>query len=103
MLKRDAIFTGRRVDYLNSGSLKLQYNRNRYYDQYTGRWLTHDPLGITPASEPYNSFDVSKQFIDGPNLYEYVDCNPLAFLDALGLKAECKKGDKQIKINKMPQ
>ena len=43
------MFTGRRVDILNKGSLKLQYNRNRYYDQYTGRWLTHDPLGINPT------------------------------------------------------
>ena len=42
------LFTGRRVDILDSGSLKIQYNRNRYYDYYTGRWLTHDPLGITP-------------------------------------------------------
>jgi RHS repeat-associated protein len=42
------LFTGRRTDYLDSGSLKIQYNRNRYYDYYSGRWLTHDPLGITP-------------------------------------------------------
>jgi len=40
------LFTGRRVDILDSGSLKIQYNRNRYYDYYTGRWLTHDPLGF---------------------------------------------------------
>ena len=26
------LFTGRRVDILDSGSLKIQYNRNRYYD-----------------------------------------------------------------------
>ncbi len=38
------LFTGRRLDILDSGSLKLQYNRNRYYDQHTGRWLTHDPF-----------------------------------------------------------
>jgi hypothetical protein len=43
------LFTGRRVDILDNGSLKIQYNRNRYYDYYTGRWLTHDPLGINPA------------------------------------------------------
>jgi len=40
--------TASRLDILDNGSFKLQYNRNRYYDQYTGRWLTHDPLGITP-------------------------------------------------------
>ena len=43
------LFTGRRVDILDNGSLKIQYNRNRYYDYYTGRWLTHDPLGIDRA------------------------------------------------------
>jgi RHS repeat-associated protein len=41
------LLTGRRLDILDTGSLKLQYNRNRYYDQYTGRFFTHDPMGIT--------------------------------------------------------
>jgi len=39
------LFTGRRVDILDSCSLKIQYSRNRYYDYYTGRFTTHDPLG----------------------------------------------------------
>ncbi len=38
------LFTGRRTDYLDSGSLKIQYNRNRYYDYYTGRFKTHDRM-----------------------------------------------------------
>jgi len=42
------LFTGRELDILDSGSLKIQYNRNRYYDSYTGRWTTQDPLGIDP-------------------------------------------------------
>jgi len=42
------LFTGRRWDTLNNGSLKIQYSRNRYYDYHTGRFLTHDTLGITP-------------------------------------------------------
>jgi len=41
------LFTGRELDILDYGSLKIQYNRNRYYDSYTGRWTTQDPLGIT--------------------------------------------------------
>jgi len=57
------------VDILDNGSLKLQYNRNRYYDQYTGRWLTHDPLG----------------YIGGMNLYEYALRNPASDADMLGL------------------
>jgi len=63
------LFTGRRLDILDNGSLKLQYNRNRYYDQYTGRFFTHDPLG----------------YVDGMNLYEYVGSNPVANADPFGL------------------
>jgi RHS repeat-associated protein len=64
------LFTGRRVDILDSGSLKIQYNRNRYYDYYSGRWLTHDPL----------------DFVDGMNRYEYVRSNPIIAGDPSGLK-----------------
>jgi RHS repeat-associated protein len=63
------LFTGRRVDILDEGSLKIQYNRNRYYDYYTGRWTTHDPLG----------------YVDGMNLYEYVSSGPILFADPYGL------------------
>jgi RHS repeat-associated protein len=62
------LFTGRRVDILDNSSLKIQYNRNRYYDYYTGRWLTHDPLG----------------YLDSMNLYEYATSNPVVFLDSSG-------------------
>jgi len=40
------MFTGRQVDILDGGALKIQYNRNRYYDYYTGRWTTQDPAGM---------------------------------------------------------
>jgi len=63
------LFTASRLDILDNGSLKLQYNRNRYYDQYTGRWLTHDPL----------------LYADGMNLYEYVGTHPTQSTDPLGL------------------
>ncbi|MHC4112965.1 MAG: RHS repeat domain-containing protein, partial [Planctomycetota bacterium] len=63
------LFTGRRVDTLDSGSLKIQYNRNRYYDYYTGRWLTRDPL----------------EFVDSMNRYEYVKSNPATGIDPWGL------------------
>jgi len=61
-------FTGRQVDTLDSGSLKIQYNRNRYYDYYTGRWFTQDPMG----------------YVDGLNLYEYVRGNPCGVNDPFG-------------------
>jgi len=64
------LFTSRRVDILDSGSLKLQYNRSRYYDYYTGRWLQAEKLGMIPNDEQINPFGVEKQYQDGLNLYE---------------------------------
>ena len=63
------LFTGRRLDILDNGSLKIQYNRNRYYDYYTGRWMSHDQSG----------------YVDGLNLYEYVKSNSIVNSDPLGL------------------
>jgi len=61
-------FTGRRLDTLDAGSLKIMYYRHRYYDTYTGRFATHDPLG----------------YVDGVNLYEYVSGNPITYTDPWG-------------------
>ncbi|MHC4527931.1 MAG: RHS repeat domain-containing protein [Planctomycetota bacterium] len=61
-------FSGRRADFLDGNNLTLQINRHRYYDYYTGRWLTHDPVG----------------YVDGMNLYEYVKSNPILWLDPVG-------------------
>jgi RHS repeat-associated protein len=79
------LFTGRRVDILDNGSLKIQYNRNRYYDYYTGRWLTHDPLGINPAGGRENWFEPLSQYSTGMNIYEYGRSAPLVWADAYGL------------------
>jgi RHS repeat-associated protein len=84
------LFTGRRVDILDSGSLKIQYNRNRYYDYYTGRWLTHDPLGIQPNPHQPNVFYVIGQYSDSINMYEYVVSNPVANADEYGFGVCCK-------------
>jgi RHS repeat-associated protein len=46
----------------------LHYNNQRYYDPATGRYLTPDPLGLTPS----------------PNPHAYV-CNPTLRTDPLGL------------------
>ncbi|MFJ3940215.1 RHS repeat-associated core domain-containing protein [Streptomyces parvus] len=46
----------------------LHYNRHRHYDPESGRYLSPDPLGLTPA----------------PNAVTYVD-NPTRWTDPLGL------------------
>jgi RHS repeat-associated protein len=85
------LFTGRRVDILDEGSLKIQYNRNRYYDYYTGRWLTLDPLGVRevgrrPAKTSEYSVLGWLQYFNGTNLYQYVSSNPVgAGGDSFGL------------------
>jgi RHS repeat-associated protein len=63
------LFTGRILDTLDNGSLKIQYSRNRYYHPRLGRWLTQDPLG----------------YVNGMSLYEYCTSNPVNLMDPYGL------------------
>jgi len=78
-------FTGRRLDVFENGFLKIQYNRNRYYNYSLGRWLTHDPLGIDPSGEIKNPFAILTQYRDAMNLYEYVKSNPVIYVYPCGL------------------
>ncbi|MHC4575642.1 MAG: RHS repeat-associated core domain-containing protein, partial [Planctomycetota bacterium] len=66
--------------------MKIQYNRNRYYDYYTGRWTTHDPLGINPTGGKVNAFEIYNQYRGGTNIYQYASGNPAMFLDPMGLE-----------------
>ncbi|MCK4999842.1 MAG: RHS repeat-associated core domain-containing protein, partial [Anaerohalosphaera sp.] len=63
------LFTGRRLDTLDTGDFEVMYYRNRYYDTETGRFLQKDPAG----------------YVDGMNLYEYVQSKPVFGLDPYGL------------------
>ena len=60
-------WTGRELD----NETGLQYNRARYYDATTGRWMSQDPLG----------FDAGDS-----NLYRYVNNGPTNATDPSGLK-----------------
>lgn len=62
------LFSSKRLDPETS----LYYFGERFYDPFSHRWITADPL----------------QFDDGPNLYAYVHNNPLTHLDPHGLWAQ---------------
>ncbi len=79
-------FTGRELDVLDNGSLKLMHYRHRAYDTYTGRFMQCDPLGINPSGGLRNPFNAQKQYSDGMNNYEYVISNPEAYIDPYGFQ-----------------
>ncbi|MCD4779535.1 MAG: RHS repeat-associated core domain-containing protein [Candidatus Omnitrophica bacterium] len=56
----------------------LYYMRACYYDPYVGRFISEDPSGFT----------------DGPNLYTYVQNNPVNHIDPLGLVTDADSVDK---------
>jgi RHS repeat-associated protein len=91
-------FTGREMDTLDNGSLKIMNYRHRYYDTYTGRFTSHDPLGIIPNPQRPNIFSVLAQYKDGTNLYQYVRSDPMINLDAYGLRCvnKCLPGEKRF-------
>src|SRR5262249_44299789 len=47
----------------------LQYNRGRYYDSWTGRWISQDPIGFRGGDR---------------NLYRYVSNSPVNYTDPSG-------------------
>src|SRR5206468_4067813 len=61
-------YTGRELD-----TAGLYYYRARYYSPRLQRFISQDPIG----------------FAGGPNLYAYVDNNPVGFVDPLGMKPDC--------------
>lgn len=72
------LFTGRRLDILDGGSLKLMYYRARYYDTDTGRFINRDPIEYLAGTA---------------NLYEYAGSNPVNFTDPLGFVAVDASGN----------
>jgi RHS repeat-associated protein len=58
-------YTGKERDEEND----LDYHGARYCAPWLGRWISCDPAGLA----------------DGPNVYLYVHCNPVAFSDPTGM------------------
>src|SRR5262249_26864015 len=59
------LYTGREYN----SETGLQYNRARYYDSGTGRWISQDPLGFKAGDR---------------NLYRYVGNSPTNAMDPSG-------------------
>ncbi len=66
------LWTGREFDRVTG----LQYNRARYYDPVTGRWITPDPSGIAAGDT---------------NLYRYVKNDPTNLTDPSGRQPRTTK------------
>ena len=62
-------FAARRID----SETGLYYNRNRYYNPSTGRFISPDPIG----------------YGDGMNMYAYVGNDPMNASDPMGLTKTC--------------
>ncbi|MCX5638928.1 MAG: hypothetical protein NTX52_14725, partial [Planctomycetota bacterium] len=79
-------FTGREMDQLNNYTLNIMNYRHRYYDTYTGRLTTHDPLGIVPNEDSeLTKFEPRDQYRDNRSLYEAFGSNPVVNTDSWGL------------------
>ncbi|MBI3836617.1 MAG: RHS repeat-associated core domain-containing protein [Planctomycetia bacterium] len=81
-------YTGREFD----AATGLQYNRERWYDPHSGRWLTQDPIGrlnwqngTTLGSNGDNPALVHTEFADGSNPFIYVHNSPTNATDPSGL------------------
>ena len=59
------LYTGRDYDLTTN----LQYNRERWYDPHTGRWLSEDPIGFSAGDS---------------NLYRYAGNDPTKMTDPAG-------------------
>jgi RHS repeat-associated protein len=57
---------------LEAAGKHLYHVRHRVYDADVGRWMRRDPIG----------------YVDGMSLYAYVQSDPLAFLDPMGVSAQ---------------
>jgi len=82
--------TGREIDMLDwdtndTPHLQHMHYRHRDYSPFMGRFIQQDPLGINPVGGTQNSYNPLGQYIQGLNIYEYVQSSPLLKTDPYGL------------------
>lgn len=58
---------------------QLQQRGHRYYSPEIGRWLSRDPI----------EEQASEEGVEEPNLYRFVENEPIGSYDFLGLKSRC--------------
>jgi RHS repeat-associated protein len=86
----DLGLTGREIDELDLDAndtprLHHMHYRHRDYSPQLGRFLQHDPLGVNPAGRIENPFYAYLQYVNGNNIYQYVNSQPLNAHDPYGL------------------
>lgn len=88
--KNSVKFTGREYDV----DSRLQYNRSRYYEPDTGRWLTPDPLAAAVQTDFISVENLSQP--QNLNRCAFVGNNPATFTDPLGLRLQLAGPQKSV-------
>jgi RHS repeat-associated protein len=73
----DYAYTGKEID----DETELIYFGGRYYSRMTGRWITPDPLHLSPETPP-----TPADAVWDTNLYAYARGNPLRYIDPDGFR-----------------
>ncbi|WP_157116467.1 putative T7SS-secreted protein [Nocardia vaccinii] len=80
----------------------LHYNRHRYYHPDTARYLTTDPLGLTPAPNPATYVDNPTGWIDPLGLAPISDCGAQDDVPSRNEAFRNAKRDLDIPMNQQP-
>ncbi|NLW83448.1 MAG: RHS repeat-associated core domain-containing protein [Phycisphaerae bacterium] len=89
-------FTGRQLDILDNGTLHHMHYRHRDYSPQLGRFMQHDPLGLSPSNLFFKNSPLF-QMKTGMNVYSYVNNNAINLKDPSGL-ATCLDNDRYDKL-----
>ena len=77
-LKQPLRFQGQYYDHETG----LHYNRHRYYDPHSGRFVSKDPIGLIGGLHSHNYVRSPVQFIDPSGLTEWTTRGPFIYMEA---------------------